>query len=351
MTFRFKLRPELTPPRWNSANVLTMLGDFAAVDQTVKSQVVPILENSFIEAQKINLAISKVIMPNFIMLSFNGTAVPNGVVPTVAANPIGFLNGFYDDEGWWALNWVQAYDITKDNDYLVTAMDIFEDMKNSSPTPCGGIWWDKAQTYVNAIANELYLSLGAHLANRASNKAYYLNLAEEQLDFFTMSGMVNSKNTINDGLDLSTCENNGGTVWTYNQGVILGALVELQRASPNSSYLTMANTLATAAISALSTNNVLKESCEPNCGADGNQFKGIFMRNLMRLQQVSPNSKYLTFIKANADSIWSSDRNAAGELSVQWAGPFINPANASSHSSAMDALVAATAFDADGIGS
>ncbi|MEK6280335.1 MAG: hypothetical protein AABN95_08270 [Acidobacteriota bacterium] len=33
---------------------------------------------------------------------------------------------------------------------------------------------------------------------------------------------------MNNGLD-DSCENDGGTTWTYNQGVILGGLVELFR--------------------------------------------------------------------------------------------------------------------------
>ncbi|PQE04614.1 glycosyl hydrolase protein [Rutstroemia sp. NJR-2017a BBW] len=68
------------------------------------------------------------------------------------------------------------------------------------------------------------------------------------------------------------------------------------------------------------------------------------MRNLQKLQQVSPDDAYLTFITANADSIWAHDRDdGTNELSVNWAGPFVSPANASTQSSALDALVAAVA--------
>jgi predicted alpha-1,6-mannanase (GH76 family) len=348
----FCILKKLTFPRWNSANALTTLGNFAAVDPTVQTRITLILANSYVAAPKTNLQTTKIVLPDFNIKSFNDSNVPAGVQPSAPAPPKGFINDYYDDEGWWALAWIQAYDITKDNDYLVTAMDIFEDMKNGSTTPCGGIWWDKAHTYVNAIANELYLSVASHLANRAApaNKSYYLNISLAQLAWFQSSSMINAQSTINDGLTTATCKNNQGTVWSYNQGVILGALVELQKASLNNTYLTLANTIAGAAITALSANNILKDSCEPSCGVDGGQFKGIFMRNLMLLQEASPNSKYLAFIKANADSIWANDRDSAGELSVVWAGPFVSPANASTQSSALDALVAATAFAADGIG-
>lgn len=95
--------------------------------------------------------------------------------------------------------------------------------------------------------------------------------------------MINANNLINDGLDINSdgsCTNNGDTVWSYNQGVILGGLVELSRATGNSEYLSEATSIAEAAIEALSEDGILHESCEPNdCGADGSQFKGEPIRS------------------------------------------------------------------------
>jgi hypothetical protein len=68
------------------------------------------------------------------------------------------------------------------------------------------------------------------------------------------------------------------------------------------------------------------------------------MRNLQILQAASPDNSYLSFIATNAASIWAKDRNTQNQLSVGWAGPFVSPANASTQSSALDALVAAVAF-------
>jgi len=131
--------------------------------------------------------------------------------------------------------------------------------------------------------------------------------------------------------------------WSYNQGVVLGGLVELNKAAPNDTYLESANTIAKAAIETLTdSNKVLHDSCEPNnCEPDATQFKGVFMRNLEMLQRVSPHDIYKEVIISSANSIWENDRNGQGQLGVDWAGPLHNPADASTHSSAFEALVAA----------
>jgi predicted alpha-1,6-mannanase (GH76 family) len=129
---------------------------------------------------------------------------------------------------------------------------------------------------------------------------------------------------------------------TDNQGVILGGLVELYKATNDASLLTEAQTIATAAIAALSKNGTLYEGCEPNCGSDGNQFKGVFMRNLGYLQAVAPLPAFKTFILNNAKSIWANDRDSQNNLGVTWTGPYTT-GDAGTQSSALDALVAAVA--------
>ncbi|KAF3009917.1 hypothetical protein E8E13_010961 [Curvularia kusanoi] len=269
----------------------------------------------------------------------------------VAATPkaADWLDGFYDDDLWWALAWIGAYDVTQDIKYLQLAEGIFGQVTKAWPTRCGngGIWWSWKKDYVNAIANELFLSTAAHLANRAQNKDTYVQWAEWTLNWFLNSGMINKEGTINDGVD-DACKNNGFATWSYNQGVILGGLVELNKASPNETYLPLASKIAKAAIEKLSDDKgVIHDGCEPNCGGDANQFKGVFMRNLQLLQEAHPDDVFADSIRTNADSIWKNNRNEeqGNALSVVWSGPFVGPANASTHSSAMDALVAAINLD------
>ena len=250
-----------------------------------------------------------------------------------------FLNDFYDDEGWWALAWLKAYDLTYEPRYLDTAKTIFADMKGGWDNTCGGgLWWKKNRRYKNAIPNELFLTLAARLHSRTPGDNEYKEWALREWAWFKGSGMINAHNLINDGLT-ETCANNGQTTWTYNQGVILGGLVELAAIRGDQSYLRQAETIADAAITTLvEKDGVLVEPCEKasDCGADGPQFKGIFVRNLAALYTVSPKPAYKTFITRNADSIWRN-RDAQNRFGLRWNAPLDMP-DPSRQSSALDCL-------------
>lgn len=259
-----------------------------------------------------------------------------------------FLNKFYDDEGWWALSWMKAYDLTGDIRYLSMAKTLFLDMLSGWDTICGGgIWWSKDRTYKNAIANALFLTLAARLSQRLTtteDSRSCLEWASQGWNWFQQSGMLNSHSLVNDGLD-SSCQNNGQTPWTYNQGVLIGGLVELYRITKDNSYLTTAEAIANATIRTLvDTNGVLQEPCEASdCGADGPQFKGIFIRNLSSLYEVDTKEAYKAFIMRNADSIWQKNRNDRNQFGLKWSGP-VDSVDAARQSSALDALNAAIPF-------
>lgn len=291
---------------WNAANSVTVLARYSLISGS--AQYVPVLSNTF----RANAA-------------------------------RGFLNKYYDDEGWWALAWIASYDRTRDVKYLNEAQQIFSDMTAGWDSTCGGgIWWNKDRKYKNAIANELFLSAAANLAARStgSKKTEDLAWAQKEWAWFSASGMINSDNLINDGLNPS-CQNNQRTTWTYNQGVILGGLASLSKDSGNTSPLRQAQTIALSAIGHLSDPaGILHDRCEPSCGADGVQFKGIFARNLAVLNSAQPLPQYADFLKANAKSIWNNDQGPDHEFGQVWSGPF-QMANAAAQTSAIDCLLAA----------
>ena len=307
---------------WNSANAITVLVDYARISKSAEYDSV--LANTFSAAPK---------------------TTESGKLRA------GFLNKYLDDEGWWALAWIDAYDLTHNKAYLAMGESIFADMAEAWDDTCGGgIWWSKDRKYKNAIANELFLSVAAHLANRTSGSAQkqYLAWGKREWKWFQGTGMINATGLINDGLNISggsgaaaTCTNNGRTTWTYNQGVVLGGLVELATAAHDSTLKMAAQNIAMAATNQLVDNNgVLHDPCEPKCGADGVQFKGIFIRNLVSLDRAQPQQSYKSLIDKNADTVWNDAQGPGFQLSERWSGPF-DAASAASQTSALDVLIGA----------
>lgn len=255
-----------------------------------------------------------------------------------------FINPWFrDDDGWWALTWIKAYDLTGNPRYLEQAKFIFQDMSTGWDNVCnGGLYWHKRElNYKNAITNSLFLSVAAKLALREPNDPRYLTWAKRIWKWFDESGMIHTDQLVYDGLD-SNCRNNGKTTWTYNQGVVIGGLVDLSRATQDPKLLDRAEAIADAAIVKLAPNGILREPCEPDCGNDGPQFKGILMRNLAALYEVRPKASYRNFIAQNAASVWAN-RNEKNQFGLSWNGQ-LDKADAIRQSSALDAINAAIAL-------
>jgi predicted alpha-1,6-mannanase (GH76 family) len=262
-----------------------------------------------------------------------------------------FTNSFFDDNGWWALAWARAYELTGREQYLTASRRIFADMISGWDDTCGGgLWWNRDRKYKNAIANELFLAVAVRL-HRLSPAAgsYYLDWARREWDWFSATGMIGPGGLVNDGLT-PDCRNNGKPTYTYNQGVILGGLGDLYEITGDDAYLRHGERIADAVLSGLTTTpgsaaqpGILIDPGEAEMAGrrgDSNQFKGVFARNLGDFYARSNRPAYRDFIIRNARSLWDNSRNANDQFGLCWAGPF-DVADASRQSSALDVLTAA----------
>lgn len=295
---------------WNSANALTAVIDYGLC--TGDESYLGVLGNTFIKAQW---------------------------------HKAGFINYFFDDSLWWALAWVAAFDLTGEQRYLTAAQSIFAHSLTGWDDTCGGgVWWNEERKYKNAVTNELFLTLAGTLSQRVPGNRDYRDWALREWEWLHASGMIGPAGLVNDGLD-SACANNGGPTWTYNQGVILGGLAELHEITGDQDFLRQGEVIADATLRSLvSPRGILVEPCEPaNCGGDGTQFKGIFVRYLYQFTRYSGKPAYRAFILANAESVVLNAGNAAGQFGLSWDGPF-DKADASRQTSAVEVLIAAAAL-------
>ncbi|KAK7949398.1 Six-hairpin glycosidase [Apiospora aurea] len=326
-----------SPSWWQSANALTTLIDMVQIGSPKAKKIADtVIPHTFQAAGAFNVREGHRLK--------RAAAVDN---TKEEKNP--YSNGYYDDMGWWAMTWIKAYDVTGNKTYLATAEALFADMTTGWGTNCSaeGMWWDKQHTHVDPIADTLFIEVAAWLANRvqADKKSRYADWAVRAWDGFRRSPMyVSGEHYVTAGISVQTCrlgKNPHG--YTYSNGALVSGLVALSIATGNRDYLQEAHKVAHTIMKIMSKDGVLRE---PNInqahpGQAAPQFKGVFMRGLMRLHAADPRPEYREFAQRCADSIWDKNRQGAAELGPDWNGPFHGPANASPHSSAMDGLAAA----------
>lgn len=309
---------------WNSANVLTALLRYGAVtgDAAIPALAADVLDRA--KAYK---------------------WVDSAGRDRLCSN---FDNDFYDDQGWWALAWVEAYELTGRREFIEMAEMIYATMSTGWTDELGGgIYWKKNPLqYKNAIANNLYSLLAARLY-RHTRKAEYRKRFIEASDWMLQSGMLNRENwQVEDGLDDNGTPNRG-QYFTYNQGVCIASLAERYALTGETQYLALAEHIADATLRLMTDENGILRELRPETewSADGVQFKGIFVRHLAYLYSLDKRADYRDFILRNARSIAERDYDSASRsFGCFWSGPFreVQPA---ANGCALDCLVEALALE------
>jgi glycosyl hydrolase family 76 len=251
-----------------------------------------------------------------------------------------FRNEFLDDTGWWGLAWVAAYDVTGDSRYLNTARADADWMHAYWDSTCGGgVWWKTDKKGKNAIENGLYVQLNAMLSQRIPGDTVYRSRAQAGWSWIQSTGLINGSSLVNDGIKLSTCRNNGDTTLTYNQGVLINGLVQLNKLTGDAGALAAARKIGDAMTTSsyLSPNGIMHDPLEGDvCGGDGDSFKGAAIRGLGVLN-TALGGIYNTYLTRNADSAYAHARDSIDMYGSRWTGPFTGTNHACQHS-ALDLL-------------
>lgn len=232
-----------------------------------------------------------------------------------------FINEFYDDMGWNALALLRTYKVTGASKFKGKAINLWEDIKNGwSKEQGGGISWNKSDTgFKNSPSNGPACILATRLYQETDNKAY-LNWAEKIYKWWETKLYDASTGFVDDGIEDRELRN---AAYIYNQGLFIGASLELYKIKNDKSYLSSAENTADYAISSsdyVTSDSILKDGG----GGDGGLFKGIFVRYFTQLIlnkdiQNSKREKYVTFLKNNAEQLWFKGTNKSyGLFGSSW---------------------------------
>jgi len=252
-----------------------------------------------------------------------------GLIETfyAAQDARGWIVSHYDDEAWMALALIRAHDLTGEQRYLDRAVSLYTDIERAWDETCcgsnpGGIWWDKAHTQKATASNAAPVILAVRLHER-TGVAARLAFARKVYEHW-MEEMVNpSTFQVTDHI-----EPNGTKVFwrfTYNEGLMVGASVELHLATGDAVYLQNAHRFASFILGSETKpsrfGSVLHDGTASQCGGDCHMFKGPAYRYLLLLQETSPRSSYAGLLSASANALWTLARSEDGLFGVDWTGP------------------------------
>ncbi|MET4783129.1 glycoside hydrolase family 76 protein [Glaciihabitans sp. UYNi722] len=228
------------------------------------------------------------------------------------------FNDYFDDMLWYALAIVRLFDRTSAKHYLDDAIAIWDHVITYGWNGELGdsLAWRKQQLYYkNTPANGPLIILGCRLFQRdeRANRPDYLRFAETAFDWLSDT-LVNVRDGfVEDGINR---EGSGmvDTQWrfTYNQGLYIGAAVELSRVRAHGELVRLAIRTALTAIRELAPRGVFEDE---GAGGDEGLFKGIYYRYVALLLEELPagGTDYLAlreFVTSSTDSLW---RNAPSE--------------------------------------
>lgn len=248
----------------------------------------------------------------------------------------GWFADYYDDESWMALALIRAYDLTGDRRYLDTAKTLYADIETGWDETCcgsqpGGIWWNKGHSQKATASNAGPVIAGARLARRTGDSSY-LDFARKVYDYWLANMVDPITYRVTDHIDTDGTR----VFWkfTYNEGLMIGASVELYRETREKRYLETAKRIAAFLLenevesSPLSPGaKVLSDGDEAKCTGDCHAFKGPAYRYLAELYRETEDPAYYAVLAASAEAIWELARSENMLFAVSWTGP--PPASAS----------------------
>lgn len=246
------------------------------------------------------------------------------------------VNDYFDDMLWYALALLRLVEAEEaaggdGQEWLEQVQQLWQHVLEHGWTSVHGesmSWRRQQPDYKNTPANGPFIILGARLARR-SDAAEPLARARTAMAWL-QTNLVRDDGFVWDGLGRE-----GGaavdTHWrfTYNQGLYIGACVEMFRSDGDTAWLTEAERTALVAISELAPDGVfLRDGADlddrvPDVdGGDTGLFKGIWYRYAALLLQDRDVPAVREVIRTSTEALWRHDLLSVDEIALADGAPW-----------------------------
>ena len=213
---------------------------------------------------------------------------------------------YYDDHAWLGLALVRHHELTGDPVLLRLAARVFSFVVSGWSADAawevpGGIRWKEPSTNRsrNTCSNGPAAALAAKLFERTGDRPY-LDWATRIYDWTrrALQGV--------DALYVDRIAPDGArnpTIWSYNQGSMIGSGVLLGRQTGESSYVDQAAETAAAYVG---------RTTVPDLVVQDPAFNAVFFRNLLVLDRERPDPRYRALASAFGTYTWEFGRTRGG---------------------------------------
>lgn len=217
------------------------------------------------------------------------------------------FNDYFDDMLWYALALQRMHALTGDDGARTDARALWEHCLRRGWNDAFGqsmAWRTRQLTYKNTPANGPFAILSARLAVADGDERALL-YAQRGVTWLN-TRMRDADGIVWDGINRTGDGSIDRWLFTYNQGLAIGAAVALAEATGDVTPLAGAEQTALAAVRLLSVDGVFASEDD---GGDSGLFRGIFYRYLgtllPRLAPGAPGTVELTeFVRTSTDRLW-----------------------------------------------
>jgi predicted alpha-1,6-mannanase (GH76 family) len=253
-------------------------------------------------------------------------------------------NDYYDDMAWMALALLRADEVAG-MDTAALVAELWTDIRRGWDERHGGVVWRRKDTYTNTPANAPAAILAARL-HRRHGDAGDLDWARRIADWQQATLVDPATGVVWDGIHPETDSTPSRELYTYNQGTVIGAEVELWRLTGDVGHLERARRTAVAALSRFT--DPASGLLLPEGAGDGGLFRGILARYLGELiratgeREDEVSERVLAVLRGNGEAVAAAGDRPVG---ADWSRPAEGERSLSTHLSAVLLLESLAAAD------